>query len=354
MSACVNDLGDPEGIALAIIEAGANNANALYRLVKLCGAFEQTSIWAIDGFPTAAHWIALALDVEVCTAREWIRISKKLEGLLLIDQAFANRVISYSKVRALSRFATKDNQAELLAIAQGVPAGRLNRVLAGWSLKNQNPELINNRHRAERGLFVNDDPDGAVVATLRLPPLPGKRLLAAVDARVMKDTDASTDASLAQRRADALVELVTTGPAKVDTEVVIHLRGDGAGFDDGTPIAGSIVEAIAPESFIRVLIHEADRLPINASGRHRHPTVRQKRVVKERDRHCVDCGSEEFLQYDHVPDFEQSRRTQVDELVLRCSRCHKKRHKEEKRRKGREEREENTSRQEERAKKKAS
>jgi hypothetical protein len=136
----------------------------------------------------------------------------------------------------------------------------------------------------------------------------------------------NADASLAQRRADALIDLLTNGPAKVEVEVIIHLRGDGVCLDDGTPITESIVERIAPESFIRVLIHDAEGKPINASGRHRHPTQRQKRVVKERDRRCVDCGSEEFLQYDHLPDFEETGRTLVDELQLRCSRCHRRRH----------------------------
>ena len=53
--------------------------------------------------------------------------------------------------------------------------------------------------------------------------------------------------------------------------------------------SGSIIERIAPRSFLRALIHDAERRPINASGAHRHPTRRQKRVVKERDGACVDC-----------------------------------------------------------------
>jgi hypothetical protein len=86
------------------------------------------------------------------------------------------------------------------------------------------------------------------------------------------------------------------------------------------------VERIAPASFLRVLIHDAERRPINASGRHRHPTDRQKRVVKERDRVCVDCGGGELFEYDHDPDFEISEHTLVEELRLRCCSCHHDRH----------------------------
>jgi hypothetical protein len=132
--------------------------------------------------------------------------------------------------------------------------------------------------------------------------------------------------SIAQQRADALVDLATCGGAAVEIEVVVHVRGDGCALDDGTPVADSIVERIAPASFLRALIHDAERRPINASGRHRHPTDRQKRVVKERDRVCVDCGGGELFEYDHEPDFEISQQTLVEELRLRCCTCHHDRH----------------------------
>jgi hypothetical protein len=169
------------------------------------------------------------------------------------------------------------------------------------------------------------------------------RLLAAIDALVrQRAANASADASanggvwpsIAQQRADALVELATGGGAAVETELVVHVRGDGCALDDGTPIAESVVERIAPASFLRALIHDAERRPINASGRHRHPTDRQRRVVRERDRVCVDCGGGELFEYDHEPDFEISKRTLVEELRLRCCNCHHDRHRKAGSRKG--------------------
>lgn len=112
--------------------------------------------------------------------------------------------------------------------------------------------------------------------------------------------------SLAQQHADAIEELIATGT--VTTEVVLHVRADGATTDDGTPI------------------HDADSRPINASGRQRHPATRQKRVIKARDHNCVDCGRAELLHYDHNPAFAQTGHTVVEEVVLRCAPCHHKRH----------------------------
>jgi hypothetical protein len=173
----------------------------------------------------------------------------------------------------------------------------------------------------------------------RLPPESGGILTTAVDAQVMRaerGDDASADApdslsvakwpTMPQQRADALLAMVTGGGADLTAELIIHIRGDGCSLDDGTPVADSIVERLVSDAFLRVLIHDAERRPINASGRQRHPTDRQKRVVRERDRACVDCGSTTLLQYDHDPDFDQTRRTIVEELKIRCWRCHKARH----------------------------
>ena len=88
----------------------------------------------------------------------------------------------------------------------------------------------------------------------------------------------------------------------------------------------SVVERVAPEAFVRALIHDADNRPINASAKRRHPSARQKRVVKERDRVCVDCGATTLHEYDHVPEFAQTGHTVVEELQLRCDLCHQRRH----------------------------
>ena len=203
------------------------------------------------------------------------------------------------------------------------------------SPRHESPEQTEARQKAARFFTSRLDPDGMVAGMFRLPPLQAGRLLAAVDAQVLRRTaDASADASanggawpsVAQQRADALVELIAEGGAQVETEVILHVRGDGCTLDDGKPIAESVVERLAPESFLRVLIHDAERRPVNASGRHRHPTARQKRLVKERDRVCVDCGGGELFEYDHDPDFEITKHTLVEELRLRCCNCHHDRH----------------------------
>jgi hypothetical protein len=323
---------ETNSLRTAVVELGARWLSRQYELVRLIAALDASGEWALDGSMTCAHWVAEALDVEVCTAREWLRIGRALADLPLVDSALAQGRLSYSKVRALTRVATPETEAELCALAERVPAGLLTCALAAWRARRETPDETETRQKRQQSLRFGRDVDGMAVGWYRLPPADGAVVEAAVESLVRARVGASADASLgrwpslSQQRAAALVELARDGGADVISEVVLHVRGDGCTLDDGSPIADSVVERIAPSSFLRVLIHDAHRRPINASGRQRHPTLRQKRVVHERDRRCVDCGSRELLQYDHEPDYDATLRTVVDELKCRCWRCHTRRH----------------------------
>ncbi len=301
-----------------------------YELVHASAAVADSDEWALAGAPTAAHHLAAIADVEVCTAREWIRVGRRVRGLPGIDRAFADGRISYAKARALTRFATVTNETELLDLAMRHPAGQLNRALAFWVTRNSTPEQLEAHQRRHRSVTWRTEADGMVVFTLRLPPHIAATLISLLTTLVMRSrprADASGAwPSLAQQHADALETALTDGIGALQTEIVLHVRGDGCTTDDGTPIPDTVIERIAPGAFLRVLIHDAERRPINASGRQRHPTARQKRVVKERDRVCIDCGSPHLLEYDHDPAYEHTGHTNVDELKLRCAPCHHTRH----------------------------
>ena len=304
-------------------------------IVGLAADFADSGEWALHHARSAAHWLAEAADVEACTAREWIRIGRLLRTLPAIAAAFADRELSYSKVRALTRLATPDNEAELLEVARNVTASGLAVALAQWLRRTLDPSELEAYQHQRRSVRWRTEPDGMVLFSLRLPPLLAGMLITLLTSIMMrsrattrreKHASGDTWPTVAQQHADALEELISDGGGSQTTEVILHVRGDGCTLDDGTPIADSVVERLVPQSFLRVLIHDAESRPINASGRQRHPNTRQKRVVKERDRVCVDCGRTVLLEYDHDPTFEETGHTVVDELWVRCAPCHHKRH----------------------------
>lgn len=312
------------------VRLAARFARCQYALVHASADVAASAEWALDGSPTAAHWIAAVTDVEVCTAREWIRIGRHVRALPLVDDRFRNGRLSYSKVRTITRLATPDNEAELVALAERHPAGALTKVLARWMLDHSQPGEIDALHQRSRSATWRNEPDGMVDFRLRLPPHVAAALVAVLQTTVMRTRPArEPDGSwptLGQQYADAVERHITQPAGGLATEVVFHVRADGCSADDGTPIPDTVMERLVDGAFLRALIHDADARPINASARRRYATTRQRRVVRERDRACRDCGSTALLEFDHVPPYEVTGHTVVDELELRCAPCHRRRH----------------------------
>jgi len=351
-----------------IIALGRRWSRRQHELCRLLAEYDLSGDWAFSGKVTCSTWAADALEVEVGTAREWLRVGHALGELDEVDAAFADGSLSFSKVRALTRVAVDhlDRQTELVALAVSCTAAALPWELARWTSAEEDPIERDRRHRREMALSVRTEPDGSAVITARLPPVDAATAVAAIDAGMRRKigaerlgsslaavTQTATQGgeeptagasaprrvgrpSLAARRAAALVGLLAGDNAgEVVTELLIHVRSDGATLSDGTPIADHLVGRLAPTAFFRALIHDAERRPINASGRQRHPTTRQQRVVAARDDHTCSsagCTARQFLDVDHDPPYEVTNRTVVDELRLLCSAHHRQRHRSDKER----------------------
>lgn len=330
-----------EHTAHQIRQLGRRLHRLRHELITTLTTYDLTGHWALSGAPTCAHWIAHELGICTGTAREWLRVGHALGDLDQISAAFDDQRLSYAKVRELTRVAIDhpDHQTELIGIAERATANDLGRELAAWSAQFEEPATRDRRHHRQRSLTCRTEPDGQRVLTLRLPPLQMGMIEAAIDTDIMTTKrghnvpagtspppSAADRPTLAQQRADAIVALITNGGATITTEIIIHVRADGCTLDDGTPITATTTERIAPTAFIRTMIHDAESNPINVSGRHRYSTDRQKRVVKERDRVCTDCGSTAFLHHHHEPPYEQTKHTVVAELELKCGSCHRRFH----------------------------
>ena len=333
-------LSNSSSLRSAVVDGARRLSLDMSAFIVLLVEFDLGGEWAFDNAPSCAHWVADRADVELCTVREWMRIGHALTAVDEVAKRFADGRLSYSKVKALTRLANAENQHELCALAERHPASQLAVELARWRNGHESDNDRQKRQRAATTLKWRLDADGMIAGWFRYPPEIAAVLTGAIDAQVARtlrghhapageprSRTVTKWPSLGQQRADALMALLTSGGTRIVTEVIIHVRGDGCTLDDGTPIADSVVAQLLSQAFIRVLIHDAERRPINASSRQRHPTERQKRVVHERDRACVDCGSTDLLRYDHDPEYEQTRHTTIDELKLRCAPCHHKRHK---------------------------
>ncbi len=312
-----------------------------YRIVTCATAFNNTGAWARTGHSTCTGWLAEELGVSFGTAREWLRVGRCLNLLPSINAAFASGALSYSQVRELTRIAIyhPDRDEELCDLARSTPPRDLALRLAQWCSANEDPDDTRDRHKLATGLSCRIEPDGMGVITVRLPPLEFAMATRAIDSTMMttkggKNAPSGASSSLragkrptlAQQRAFAFVDLLAGGGAVVNTEIIIHVRGDGTRLDNGAPIDSETVASLFQTSTIRAMIHDAESKPINVSGKHRFPTKRQKLVVDERQPVC-ECGSRFFLQYHHENPFNHSKRTREEELTRVCGQCHRVLHK---------------------------
>ena len=126
--------------------------------------------------------------------------------------------LSYSKVRALTRVATADNERSLLDFARCGTAAHVERLVRGWRRVDRVAEARDKRRRHEtRELRTWVDADGMVVIRGRLSPEVGavvQRALEAASERLYKEaagTDpGASETTAGQRRADALGLLADT------------------------------------------------------------------------------------------------------------------------------------------------
>ena len=83
-----------------------------------------------DGKPTRLpQWLHHNFGITFGAAREKVRTARALGTLPLIDAAFRDGELSYSKVRALTRAATAENEEQLLTLCRGSDAEGVERVV---------------------------------------------------------------------------------------------------------------------------------------------------------------------------------------------------------------------------------
>ncbi|MEK7715117.1 MAG: DUF222 domain-containing protein, partial [candidate division NC10 bacterium] len=207
-----------------IAELSAHLDAATARLLDLIREFDARGGWN-TGFRSCAAWLTWRVGLRPGAAREHVRVARALGTLPLLRQALARGELSYSKVRELTRVATPETEARLLAVARAGTAEHVERIVRGWRRVDAKAEARETaRRHASRALQVYQDEDGMVVLRGRLEPEVGALLvqaLAAAREALYQQRSAAGAAEgaedgcheappLAQQQADALALLAET------------------------------------------------------------------------------------------------------------------------------------------------
>ena len=324
-----------------ITELCGNLYAATYRLLVLIHEFDEQGYWQLPGLCSCAHWLNFKCGIGMNAAREKVRVAHALAELPKISKAFERGELSYSKARAMTRIADKDNEDYLLMIARHGTAWHVEKLVAKYSRAKrlQETDSANKQHASrELGYFYDDD--GALVINARLPAEQGALIIKALEMamdRQFHDDDVSAETSeyelLPARRADAMAEVaesyLNTEPSQASTadryQVVVHVTAETSHIEDGPHVSAETSRRIACDSSTIKLTTDkkGEILSIGRRSRSIPPAIR--RALRFRDGGCrfPGCTNTRFVDGHHIKHWADGGDTSLDNLVLLCRHHHR-------------------------------
>ncbi len=146
-----------------IAEMSAHIDAAMHRLLTAIREFDVAAGWHVQGALSCAHWLSWRVGWDLRTARERVRVARKLADLPLVDEQLRLGAMSYSQARAISRVATAEKESVWVAYAKRMPASQLDTLCRSY----QNVQAYDQARGAEPGAMPGAMPGaraGAAVA----------------------------------------------------------------------------------------------------------------------------------------------------------------------------------------------
>jgi hypothetical protein len=325
-----------------------------HRFLTLVAEYDRLGGWELGGHRSSAHWLAFRTGFDLGACRERVRAARALVNLPLASASMSRGELSFSKVRALSRVATPENEGDLLDLARGCTAAQLERVVRGFKLGSRQDEVDRERERlASRRLSVFPDEEGMYAVKGRLTPEQGVLLMRAIEAASdslyrEKSVSAETSSAAArQNRADALALIAeralaagfgenapVSGTKAERYQVLLHvdaetLTSEGGGLgqselEDGTRVSAETSRRLSCDAAVIEIGHSPDGSILDVGRRTRTIPPAVRRALEARDRGCrfPGCGLR-FTNAHHVKHWADGGETKLGNLLLLCGHHHR-------------------------------
>ncbi|MDQ1479197.1 MAG: hypothetical protein QOI44_58 [Actinomycetota bacterium] len=317
-----------ERLEAEITELAGHLAAAECRWMLLIAEFDRRSGYEQWGCRTCPHWLNWHCGLDMRAARERVRAARALEGLPVITEAFAAGVLSYSKVRALTRVATPANEASLVMIAQHATAAQVERTVRTYrSVLSQDDELDEtNRRHAARYLRCDWADDGMLEGRFKMPPEVGAVFLKAIalmreqipvepidengSAEPPDDHAATNIDALAMLAASFLEHGGATRNGGDRYQIVINteaevLAGDADGvceLANGPALCPETVRRLACDASIVIVNSDGERTVLQVGDKTPAIPAATRRAIRRRDGGCrfPGCSARAFTNIHHL------------------------------------------------------
>jgi hypothetical protein len=354
--------GDLDALGERIAELSAQIEAASYQLLCLIRDFDAAGGWARAGARSCAHWLSWRVGLGLNAAREKVRVARALANLPQLSSALAHGEISFSKVRAVTRVATADNEGALLCFARHGTAAQVEKIVRSYRgvLAAQDAETEEHR-QACRGLELWTDEAGMVVVRGRLTAEQGALLRQALEraearlaprapegtaqagtADVTAVTSDSGEDRAAQRRADALALVAESALSHelergtdadlvqvvlhVDAEALADPRAPGqCRFEGGGEVSPQTARRLSCDASLVTLHHAPDSSVLDVGRKRRTIPPAIRRALRARDSGCrfPGCSNTRHLHGHHLEHWADGGETRVDNLIQLCSAHHR-------------------------------
>ena len=341
------------------------------KLILLLPEFDRQECWAMDGQRSCVAWLNAYCGISPSAAHDRRRVAYALEELPVLLRLFKIGELSWSKVRALTRIATPENERALAGQALMMSASAIElmaRQYRGISTPENTAEEDAKacEQYQKRRVNYGFDSTGMVSITASLPPLEGAAVLKSlaraedqlfIDAQGKPKDSSSPTAFIAadsehgihrtstQLRADALSLMAMKHLAAEHVEirtadryqVVVHIdentltQHSGAPLsstkchiENGPALAASTVRRLADDcSVVPIFMKHGEPMSIGRKSRVWPSSI--SRAITTRDQHCQfpHCTASRHMHIHHLKHWADGGNTSVSNGVLLCAYHHR-------------------------------
>jgi Domain of unknown function (DUF222) len=235
-----------EQLGARIAEQAAHLDAAMHRLLADLRAFDARGGWHAQGAASCAHWLAWRVGWDLVTARDHVRVARKLAEFPAIDDALRRGEVSYSKVRAMLRVATPENEVLLLEHAKLMTASQLEKLCRKYAMVQRHGQ-DRSPHDDEQRRYVRrrDTEDGMVKIEAVLHPEQAEMVWAMLNhaaTQLVPEPSPRSASDSAESGAGPRVHATPAG--RLPAAAVLDGRGPAAGVISDGAVAPTITSSV--------------------------------------------------------------------------------------------------------------
>jgi nucleotide-binding universal stress UspA family protein len=325
---------DVDGLGDQIAETAASIDAATHQLLTQIRQFDACGGWHRHGALSCAHWLNWRIGLNLGAAREKVRVGNALASLPLIDDALKRGEVSYSKVRAMTRVATPQTEAELLEMARHSTAAQLEKICRYYR---QATDVCGEQARARedlRWVTERSTDDGMVAITIRVHPDEAATVMEAI--RVSAETSGGELADGAVAMAADVLRGDAVDRAPVDVSLHVSAETLQGHFDDGTGVSAETCKRLCCDAGIAVIVDGVDGIDGVDGVEHGGTTMSVgrktrtipapiKRALRARDAGCrfPGCTNTRHVDGHHIQHWADGGHTELSNIISLCRRHHR-------------------------------